>query len=300
MLRIVARLTRLLSVVLSAELRTSISFSPSNFGFLNLGVFMRGLSKFLVAVSIMLAVVATASSQFDPTFGSGGVVTTHIGDSDWPISSLLLSDQKILVLSENFSLPTRYHLLRYNADGTPDNTYGTGGRLDLVGLLGSGSYGFTGAVQQSDGKIVIVGGESEMGLVVRLNENGTLDTSFNGTGMRRSDVTAGGEFVASAAVQPDGKILIAGTSGTPESRLFLIRYNSNGTFDTTFGTNNQGFITHSRTTPRTLLLQSTGKFIVSQRRISEVVRRPARGDLIRTARRTPRSLVSSRTSDMVL
>jgi uncharacterized delta-60 repeat protein len=112
---------------------------------------------------------------------------------------------------------------------------------------------------QPDGKIVSVGVVTAKGTdyqeicIVRLNPNGTLDTTFNNTGI--VDLKVGAYADASAlAIQPDGKILVGGTSNptvqgtrnfSPNTELVLARYNTNGTLDTTFA--NKGILIWDRT-----------------------------------------------------
>ncbi|MDO7848004.1 T9SS type A sorting domain-containing protein [Hymenobacter sp. M29] len=127
---------------------------------------------------------------------------------------------------------TRNELLRLNADGTADATFtaGTGAALN-----GSPGFGQLYAVQP-DGKIIVAGyfdhynGVAAAG-VVRLNNNGSVDNSFNvGTGF---DPLA---LPGSVAVQVDGKILLGGEfdafNGQPAAGL--VRLNANGSVDATF------------------------------------------------------------------
>src|SRR5262249_49924458 len=80
---------------------------------------------------------------------------------------------------------------------------------------------------QADGKIVVVG----YGGIVRYNPNGSLDTSFNGTGIV---FTSG---ASKAVLQPDGKIVALGSvsTGINTSAFALARYNADGSLDSGFG-----------------------------------------------------------------
>ena len=118
-----------------------------------------------------------------------------------------------------------YSILRLNADGSHDPTFGPGrGPRDAVTALGL----------QPDGKLLVAGtfthwaGEERHGLV-RLNDNGSLDTTFVPT---RLD----GQILSNIVVQPDGKILIAGSFGTINgmSRSAVARLNPDGNVDTSF------------------------------------------------------------------
>ncbi len=94
---------------------------------------------------------------------------------------------------------------------------------------------------QPDGKIVAVGydknGGSTTGVdftVVRYNSDGTLDTTFGNAGIARDAITTGDDQAEAGALQPDGKILVAGW-GANESYMAIARFNPNGTLDNTFG-----------------------------------------------------------------
>lgn len=136
-------------------------------------------------------------------------------------------------------------LLRFNANGSLDTTFGSNGVVetdyagDDVGL---------GVTIQADGKILAVGTNSRSPsnfIVGRYNANGSLDTSFNGSGKVETDienrsnvaVISGSRDEAYAvAVQPDGKIVVAGTADNGTREFAVVRYATNGSLDATFGT----------------------------------------------------------------
>jgi uncharacterized delta-60 repeat protein len=75
--------------------------------------------------------------------------------------------------------------------------------------------------------------------VARLTLNGSLDTSFSGDGKVGTSISNGDDIVNAVAIQPDGKIVVAGGSwwsfeGGPSFEFSLARYNTNGTLDTSF------------------------------------------------------------------
>jgi uncharacterized delta-60 repeat protein len=86
---------------------------------------------------------------------------------------------------------------------------------------------------QPNGRIVVAGGGAAAGsfCVARLRTNGALDTTFGSGGKRVIDFGGDDESVYGAALQPDGKIVLAGAS---DLRVAVARLNPNGSLDTTF------------------------------------------------------------------
>lgn len=177
----------------------------------------------------------------DNTFGTGGQVTTVLGTTDDEAnSSAIQSDGKIVLagLCLNGS-DYDFGVTRYSSNGTLDATFGTGGKV-ITAVGSSDDYGNS-VVLQSDGKIVVAG-SSKNGTIwnfalVRYASNGSLDAAF-GTGGKVTTVLGGIDDEGnSVAIQSDGKIVVAGSSKNGTDNDFaLVRYNSNGTLDGTFGT----------------------------------------------------------------
>lgn len=187
--------------------------------------------------------VSAAPGDLDATFGSGGKAITAIGGGNENATSVVVqSDGKIVaagaaVIGGN----SDFAIVRYLADGSPDVSFGAGGKVTTP--IGAGDDLATSVAVQSDGKIVVAGNTTTSApfrdmAVVRYNANGSLDTSFNGTGIVTT--AFGGnddDSAASVAVQSDGKIVIAGLSGPGSSYDFaLVRYLADGSLDAAFGT----------------------------------------------------------------
>src|SRR4051812_36799290 len=123
------------------------------------------------------------------------------------------------------------------ASGDLDATFGSGGKV--ITAMGAGDVMAAAMVIQSDDNIVVVGhvfnGSDTDFAIVRYKADGTLDTSFGGTGVVTTDVGGGNDYASGVALQPDGKIVVVGGSyGGSSTDFSIVRYNANGTLDSTF------------------------------------------------------------------
>jgi uncharacterized delta-60 repeat protein len=181
----------------------------------------------------------TSDGSLDPSFGSGGMVTTSFGaTSDIANAIVLQPDGKIVVAGYSFLLsvgPSAFALARYTADGTLDPSFGAGGKVTTD--FGPGGSTAWAVALQPDGKIVAAGtaGPGTFALA-RYNPDGSLDQSF-GSGGKLTTAVASEEALAHAlAVQGEGKIVAAGWSVTCTYQDFTVaRYTLNGSPDPTFG-----------------------------------------------------------------
>ena len=200
------------------------------------------------------------------SFGGGtGIVTKQIGSGDTDAAALAVqTDGKIVVagLAGNAANQVwKVALLRYNADGSPDPTFGSGTGFVTNNISSSSTYANAVALQ-ADGKIVVAGnafadpfvsGTSDIA-VLRYKTDGTLDTT--GFGNPNGYVTKNiGAFDngSAVAVQPlDQKIVVAGNADAGVAdRLVLIRYKSDGSdLDSGFG--NAGIVTRAASGPGTI------------------------------------------------
>src|SRR5206468_6942593 len=205
-----------------------------------------------VMVLIMTGQIAQAADgDLDPTFGTEGKVLTDFDHStDIANAVTVQTDGKLVVvgttyINNDFS-DEDFAVARYNPDGTLDETFGVGGKVqtdfpDLAAVASS-------VVIQPDGKIVVAGGAFPLFTfagdfkVVRYNPNGSLDRSFGNGGIVTTTFPEG-SYAFDVALQPDGKIIAAGTvfvdfnpGDLSDTDFALARYNSDGSLDTTFGT----------------------------------------------------------------
>ncbi len=124
--------------------------------------------------------------------------------------------------------------------GSLDTTFDFDGKVTTS--IGSGDDIVRSVAIQADGKIVVAGysiiGSNIDFAVARYSSDGNLDTSFGeGDGIVTTDFAGGDDYGMSVAVQPDGKIVLAGYAYNGSNNDFaLVRYDGDGTLDTTFGT----------------------------------------------------------------
>lgn len=223
-----------------------------------------------------------ASGELDTTFGSGGKVTTQFGYGGSAYSVAIQSDGKILAVGYSYMIhdglnAPDFALVRYNPDGSLDNSFGNGGIVTThVGSASDGGYSVT---LQSDGKIVVAGytwdnsqsNQPDFALA-RYNTNGSLDTSFGNGGKVITNFSQ--DLGYKVLVQPDGKTILVGSIGNGDR--VLVRYNTDGSIDTSFG--NSGKV--NGTNGNTAVILSDGKIIVAGAAITDPNSYSASGPLI--------------------
>ena len=219
----------------------------------------------------------------DTGFGTGGKIVTPVGtgtSGDVGNSVKVQADGKIVVAGYGTGSGTGidFAVVRYNANGTLDTTFGTGGTGKILTPVGTGTSGDTGTsvMIQADGKIVVAGYGTGSGTgidvaVVRYNANGSLDTTFGTDGKILTPVGAGtsADLAYSVTVQADGKIVVAGlgTGNGTGNDVAVVRYNANGSLDTTFGPNGTGTIltpvVPGSDAGKSVIVQADGKIVVA-------------------------------------
>ncbi len=172
------------------------------------------------------------NGSLDTTFFDDGTID-YMNIYGSPSALYIQPDGKINVVTDIVS-PTPDELtifLRYNADGSPDMTFGNGGRRSTAALGRVNAIGF-----QPDGKIIL---GSQFFTIVRLNADYSLDTSFGNNGGATVSFGQYFNWMNDLAVQPDGKIVVAGYTNTEAGSnvacdFTLARFNADGSLDTTF------------------------------------------------------------------
>jgi len=162
--------------------------------------------------------------SFDTSFDGDGKVLTNFGSSDRGWSMALQADGKIVVagISNN-----NFALARYNTNGSLDAGFGNLGTVTTdLGSVDS----ISSVAVQPDGRILAGGYSNNNFALARYNPDGTLDTRFNATGIVITDVNLADRAEA-VALQPDGSIVLAGTSS---GNFSVVRYTADGILDTSF------------------------------------------------------------------
>jgi len=185
-----------------------------------------------------------SDGTLDTDFGADGKVVTAVGPHfDHGRNVALQTDGKIVVVGYSWNGTNEdFSVVRYNSDGTLDNTFSDNGKV-ISDFGSSKDNGYDLAIQ-SDGKIVVAGysdsGGDENFALIRYNSDGTLDNTFSNDGKVITDFNSSKDRGESIVIQSDGKIIVAGYSNNGGDRDFaIVRFNTDGILDNSFGSNGQ-------------------------------------------------------------
>ena len=213
------------------------------------------------------------AGTLDPTFGTGGVVTTSFAGGSAGVGSFEQSNGDIVAVAQVDFVQgeaTGIGLVRYTSTGALDTTFGTNG----ITNTSFASFIFTafGFAVQKNGDILVAGealgrgeaGRMEFGLA-RYTSNGVLDTTFGNGGLVTTLVGVRTDIPTAMLLQPNGKIVMAGfevaQEGVSPAKTSMVRYNSNGSLDTTFGTAGISLVTARILGPDALALLTNGNYL---------------------------------------
>ncbi len=241
---------------------------------------------FLILTVLFGTNLKAQDGQLDKTFNSTGIATTTltgiggIGMSGTAYSTLIQKDGKIVLVgtigdgSQSF-----FCVMRYNQNGTIDSTFGING-IDTTAIGYTDDEAFCGLLQP-DGKIIAAGytsiggaGSQRNFALVRYNTDGSRDSTFGSNGIVSTSISQSDDEIHSLTIQGDGKIVAAGSSFEVISNqavyaFALVRYNPNGSIDSTFGT--KGIITNALilsgkieyfNIANSVLIQNDGKIVI--------------------------------------
>jgi len=172
-----------------------------------------------------------------PAEAQSCMVTTPIGPgNDVGTAVAIQSDGKIVLAGYSWNgTDDQFVVARYNPDFTLDRSFDFDGVVTTN--ISAGQDRAEAIALQADGKIVVAGHRNSGGgnndfALVRYNTDGSLDTSFNGTGIVTTAITGGNDEIEGLAIQSDGKIVVAGWSQRATLDYVVARYNTNGSLDT--------------------------------------------------------------------
>ncbi|MEO7326638.1 MAG: hypothetical protein ABIW82_17590 [Dokdonella sp.] len=199
-----------------------------------------------------------AAGSIDATFGAGGWQLVYFGPTpskDDCLGIFPAPGNGIFVVGDVQSMSAPYEqpaLLKLHANGSLDTSFGVGGKAIVTSQPFAGAeFFFRNAIQAPDGKILLVGscgncghGTPEDFTAVRINTNGSVDTSFGNAGwvsFGRSENTGHYllEAATAAAIDTQGRVVLGGYSQAPDDvndqqRPLLVRTTPSGQLDTTF------------------------------------------------------------------
>lgn len=204
--------------------------------------FMRAI-RALVVLSILGQCVSAQPGTLDPTFAQDGQFIQDFGAQD-NLTKVRVrqADQKIVAVGTALTPAFAGQLLvmRFLPDGTPDPDFSDDGVVLITDFNESYAYDL---YFQADGKTVVAGTRADADyqfsmLVIRLNDDGSLDPTFGTNGFSEPEVSVGEDIAYSVVPLEDGRMLLAGTARDSEERNqpVVVRLNEDGTMDDTFGT----------------------------------------------------------------
>jgi uncharacterized delta-60 repeat protein len=237
------------------------------------------------------------AGALDTTFGGTGLVTTQVGNHSTGCAPPGLStdvavqpaDLKTVAVGSaaqyyNGAWHTGLAVARYNTDGSLDATFGSGGLVYIhadssaADTLVPRSYS---VALQPDGKIVVAGDtvvtygyvkskgtttpiQRDDILVVRLNPNGSLDSTFGNNGQSIVDFAIGNNASCGLAIQANGDIVVAGrvSGGPAQYPILVVRLTPSGSVDHTFGPNGQGFTGKTTGSAWSMALDASGDILI--------------------------------------
>ncbi|MCO6480096.1 MAG: T9SS type A sorting domain-containing protein [Phaeodactylibacter sp.] len=191
-----------------------------------------------------------ADGSLDQSFGAGGLVSTALStEGIFANSHALQPDGKIVVagsVEKGGGTGSTFAVLRFNTDGSPDTSFGDNG---LSTTQHNDLAGFEEVAVLPDGKILVMGsaegGQETDFVLARFLPDGSPDMGFGQGGLVFTDLGGNINIPSSMALQPDGKIILAGVDVNEGffsgADLLLVRYNPDGSLDESFG--NAGFVT---------------------------------------------------------
>jgi len=219
----------------------------------------------------------------DSTFGTRGkaIGFTNFNNSPHSANIIVQPDGKIIQAWHLYTTLNNYgfRLIRYNSNGSLDANFGSNG-IVTTSFSQSGDDFVAASALQADGKIIVAGTTNNQGnydfALARYKSNGTLDSSFGINGKLTTALGPDQDYASSVLLQSDGKIIVAGSTSRLDSILCpgspyyvpvsaIVRYNSNGSLDSSFGKNGKIVLPLGKgyDHANSLAFQQDGKIVVA-------------------------------------
>jgi len=186
----------------------------------------------------------TDAGKLDPSFGTGGLVTTDFVGGDDEINGLAVqANGKLVVAGSTEQGTSLFSVARYNSNGTLDTSFGIAG-VQFTAFEDNPRDQAAAVRLGTAGRILVagtaaknVGGSKTKFAVARYTSNGSLDTSFSSDG-KTTTAIGSGAAASAIGIEPMGGIVVAGTVGTqpPNFDMAVVRYTAAGALDSGFGT----------------------------------------------------------------
>lgn len=214
----------------------------------------------------------------DTSFGTNGKVVTSMGanNNNSAFAVAIQPDGKIIVAGTYISPrgDNDYALVRYNANGTIDQTFGIDGKAITDFVSVNNNYSYIHSIHlQPDGKIIVLGATGMQGFfpqigIVRYNADGTMDSGFGNNGKIISELAPYGTYGSKLLLLPDGKFLITSLKfyqGDPDYYIGIERYTAEGLIDTSFGAAGQAVTSWGagQNISASMALLPDGRFVIA-------------------------------------
>ena len=244
-----------------------------------MGLFFDSFLRFSVLILFVPTNNIFSQIILDENFGTEGKVVTSFGSANSNMASIdVQSDGKIITCGSYYNgIINQIALSRYNVDGSLDVSFGDNGKV--ITPIGTKKENESNTVRVFKDGNIIVGATSELNIhsitLVRYDSSGKLDLSFGENGILVSEFNDAVNF-STLEIQSDNKIVVGGSMSISKSGYYsnfiLVRYNIDGSKDTSFGEDglvniNIGTVLNNLTTSDDYLgkikIQSDGKIIAS-------------------------------------